>query len=331
MIICDMVHLNQRAGTYVLFGSDRRLYLAQAGGLPVPIIHLPGIDTKAKIKLYVHEPWVCVTERFGTHAVLVHLENASVREMCREDYHANVSSYSVGFLERNGRTLLIHQTEWNRLDIMDAITGECLTAREIDRIEKEPGHWGEDDEWVSPIYEEKNYIDYFHSLLHVSPNGEYFLSNGWIWTPIGQIICFRSDDFIKRYEQSNVSIDYSSTYNWDRPCAFIDDNRFVIAVDDMHKSDQLDDADLKSYHYKQLLSYRLDIPVAENQYGELALLKEREVYCSAFKPDKEGYVHGELVWDAEYGFLVAITPDGAFAINLDGQVLKSMPDCNAAK
>ena len=120
MRIKDIAHLNLRVSMYALFGDDGHLYLTQADGSPVSVAHLPFISTGVQIKLYVHEPWVCVTERFGTHAALINLEKASVRELKREDYHADVSSYSIGFLRRDGRVLLVHQTEWNRLDIMDA-------------------------------------------------------------------------------------------------------------------------------------------------------------------------------------------------------------------
>jgi hypothetical protein len=187
----------------------------------------------------------------------------------------------------------------------------------------------ESGQWIPPTHEEINYIDYFHSLLHVSPNGEYFLSNGWIWHPEGQILCFRTDDFLERYEPSNVPIDYSNSYNWDRPCAFIGDNRFVIATDVLKH--QPYDASLENYRYRQLLFYRPDTPVGVNQYGERTLVREREVPCGAFRPDKEGHVRGELAWDAKYGFLAAVTPDGAFAISVDGEVLESLPECKCQK
>ena len=103
---------------------------------PTVIASLPYISIDGEIKLYVCEPWVCVTERFGTHAALVNLDTAAVRELSREDYYVEVSSYSIGFLIRQGRVLLIHQTDWNRLDIMDVETGRNLTDREVYMREK---------------------------------------------------------------------------------------------------------------------------------------------------------------------------------------------------
>ena len=57
------------------------------------------------------------------------------------------------------------------------------------------------------------------------------------------------------------------------------------------------------------------------------MVKERGAFCRVLLPDSDGVVHGELDWDSVYDYLVAITPNGAFAINLDGEVLGSHPDC----
>ncbi len=74
MRIKDIAHLNMRTDLYALFGEDGHLYLMQADGSLASVTHLPHISTEGQIKLYVHEPLVCVTERFGTHAALVNLE-----------------------------------------------------------------------------------------------------------------------------------------------------------------------------------------------------------------------------------------------------------------
>ncbi len=313
MRILDITHLNRHAGMYAIFGSDGNLYIMQVGGSTILVAYLPGIGIEERIKLYVHEPWVCVTEHYGTHAALVHLENGSVREMSREDYYADVSSYSIGFLERNGRVLLICQTEWNRLNIIDAETGECLTERK------------------SPDYEDNDYVDYFHSLLHVSPDGEYFLSNGWIWHPIGQILGFRTEDFLKTYESAKVSIDYRCEYNWDIPCTFIGKDRFVLVADNLRHSALMGREELEGYVYKPLQFYNLSVPAIDNRYGECLLTKEREASCNAFKTDQYGKVHGELSWDAKYGCFAAITEDGAFALSVEGEVLDSLPDCKGSE
>ena len=328
MRVLDIAHFTKQANSYVLFGDDGQLYIAGEGRPPVSVVQLPSIDVCKEVKLYVHEPWVCVTERFGTQATLVHMEKGSVREMSREDYHANVSSYSIGFLERDGRVLLIHQTEWNRLDIMDAATGECLTDRDVYSREAKPRYSDENQAWVNLPDESKSYLDYFHSLLHVSPDGAYFLSNGWMWHPIGQMICFRTDDFFKSYELSNIPVECNIDYNWDIPCTFIGHDRFVIAVDSLQNSPLYDPEDRVGYNtYKQLQFYCLSTPAEEDAYGKHILKKERDAFCTAFRPNTYGNIQGELIWNATHEIIVAITTDGACAVRLDGEVLETISEC----
>jgi hypothetical protein len=137
-----------------------------------------------EIGLYVHGPWVCVTERFGVNASLINTATGAVRGLSRADYHSDVSSYSIGFLDRDGRTLLVAQTQWNRLDVFDAETGTNLTSREVFLRDS-----GRRDEHGRKMYDQSNYVDYFHSLLHVSPDSRHFLSNGWVWSPVDVVEC----------------------------------------------------------------------------------------------------------------------------------------------
>ena len=91
---------------------------------------------------------------------------------------------------------MIHQTQWNRLDITDLTTGQILTERVI-RIEK----IGVDENNFT-LFDKENYEDFFHGLIHVSPNSKKFLSNGWCWHPFGLIECYGVEQFLKSYEPS---------------------------------------------------------------------------------------------------------------------------------
>ncbi|WP_107122150.1 hypothetical protein [Streptomyces sp. DSM 15324] len=46
------------------------------------------------------------------------------------DYHPYTDPFSFAFTEHEGRTLVVHRTAWNRLDVSDALTGELLTLRD---------------------------------------------------------------------------------------------------------------------------------------------------------------------------------------------------------
>ena len=330
------------AGRYALF-ADGKLFLADLGArTAAEVAKLPTIDGARQtsgepkdwqrtgegeqehmtaISIAFHDPYVCVTERFGLHGALASLANGRVHDLSREDYHSNVSSYSIGFLEREGRVLLICQTRWNRLDILDAETGENLTQREVwcRRTDQKTADG-------NPTYEKKNYLDYFQSQLHVSPDGRHFLSNGWVWQPWDQIRVFDTERFFTSYEPGSFPIESGSGYNWDRPCCFVDDDLFVIADDDMTLAGELDDEERSQYVYRQLAFYRVNGERTTNAYGFSWLKPCERRGCQAFPLNRLGEVRGKLYFDPTREYLVAIAPEGAHALSLDGQILASLPD-----
>ncbi|MEU4218352.1 hypothetical protein [Actinoplanes sp. NPDC026623] len=303
-------------GSYFVF-ADGRLSRVDTGSSQAELVaEVPNIreiaqgggDGRLKgkeleITLYVHGPWVCVTERFGTNASLVNTATGAVRELGRADYHSNVSSYSVGFLDRDGRTLLVSQTQWNRLDIVDAETGANLT-------------------------EGRDYIDYFHSLLHVSPDSRHFLSNGWVWSPADMVRVFSTEAFLTGYEPTGIPVGTIFGYNWDRPCAFVGDRTFVLALDD--SVDSLDEEEVAEYTYRQLAFFEIpDLPRAHP--ADRWLEPARLVDCDVFPRNQYGEVKGELHHDPESGHLIALTAgEGCFVVSLDGDVVARLPDISAA-
>ncbi|MFI5835844.1 hypothetical protein ACIA5A_19450 [Micromonospora sp. NPDC051300] len=115
-------------------------------------------DRELELGIYVHGPWVCVTERFGVNASLINTVTGAVRGLSRADYHSDVSSYSIGFLDRDGRTLLVAQTQWNRLDVFDAETGANLTEREV--FIRDSGRCDEDGSGTAPHVGRTNFSIY---------------------------------------------------------------------------------------------------------------------------------------------------------------------------
>lgn len=279
-----------------------------------------------ELRLYVHGPWVCVTERLGLNATLVNTATGAVRELRRERYHADVSSYSIVFVEREGRTLLIAQTQWNRLDIFDAETGELLTDREI-----VVRRTGERDEQGFEIVERENYSPLFHSLLQVSPDFRHFLGHSWLWMPLDRIGVYSVDDFLESWEAGSMLVG-DRTGNWDRPATFIDDSTFVVAMDDWGLGDLLwDDEDPAElgYEYKQLHVFTIPSPLTPD--GEARFLDPTvTVDCDVFPLGKEGEVTGELHYDQHTGLLVAVNANGAFLVRLDGTVVEHLPDLTPA-
>jgi hypothetical protein len=136
-------------------------------------------------------------------------------------YHEEFVPLSVAFAEHEGRTVVVHRTDWNRLDISDAATGRLLTAREptsYKRGETEPEH----------------YLGYFHGALSVSPDGRWLADEGWVWSPAG--IPYLWD--LSRWLGENVweSEDGPSRRRlcqrmgyWDVPMCWIGDNLLAIS------------------------------------------------------------------------------------------------------
>ncbi|MFD1374503.1 hypothetical protein [Actinoplanes sichuanensis] len=315
--------------SYFVFTDGRLLRVAAGSTRAESIVEVPNIREAGhgtgdgrlegkplEVRLYVHGPWVCVTERFGTNAALINTTDRTVRELTRADYHSDVSSYSVGFVERAGRTLLIAQTEWNRLDAFDAETGANLTEREVSRSDTE----------------ETNYIDYFHSLIHVSPDTRHFLSNGWVWSPVDMVRVFSTEAFLTGYEPTSVPVSTAFGYNWDRPATFIDDHTFVLALDEDVDEDRDEDRDeddgARPYH--QLAYFDVPDPSAAEDAGRW--LEPRElVDCDVFARNQYGEVKGELHYDPESGHLIALTSDnGTHVLSSAGEIVAHFPDLNLA-
>lgn len=317
--------------------ADGRLLRVGVGSTQADVVaEVPGIrevghgtgdgrleGKELEIGLYAYGPWVCATERFGVNASLINTATGAVRGLSRGDYHSDVSSYSIGFLDRDGRTLLVAQTQWNRLDIFDAETGANLTEREVFIRDS-----GQRDEQGGRVYDRRNYLDYFHSLLHVSPDSRYFLSNGWVWSPADMVRVFSTEAFLTGYEPTSIPVGTVFGYNWDRPCAFVDDRTFVLALD--HSVDTLDEDEAADYRYHQLAFFEIpDLSATgdSDQWLEPSSL----VDCDVFPRNRYGEVKGDLHYDAESGCLVAMTDgDSSFVVSLDGDVVARMPGLNLA-
>jgi len=329
---------DKEPGVYALYGENQLLLTNINTKESHLIAKLPNLQShgigdsrfegkELEITIHYHHPYICVVERFGVNGALVNMVTGHIRELKRDDYHCDVSSYSVGFLENDGKTLFICQTEWNRLDIFDAESGKNLTEREISREDS----GDRDEKYGCIIFEDKNYLDYFHSQLHISPDNNYFLSNGWIWQPYDFLTLYNVKDFFKIFEPGAIFVDQvfcADGYNWDRPCCFVDDETFVVILDDARYAGNLESDEVENYEYNQLAFYKIKEeyvkPVSRNDFREI--IPEKSVKCTAFNTYAYGEVQGRLYYNKTKGYLVAVTPDGASAISLSGEILAQIPE-----
>ncbi len=160
-----------------------------------------------------------VVERFGQRGRVFQGHRAAM-ELDRDEYCADCSVFPAAFFERGGRTLFVHGTDWNRLDVSDPATGELLTPRgptSYAKGEPQPEH----------------YLDYFHAGLHVSPDGRWIAEDGWTWHPLGELRVWSLDDWLERnpWESedgpSMRSLD-ERVYFWDTPILWLDKRRLAF-------------------------------------------------------------------------------------------------------
>jgi len=119
-----------------------------------------------------------IVNDFGSKGSVFELGTATTTmELDGGSYHADTVRFSACFAEHDGRDILVHRTDWNRLDVSDPASGALLTAREPEQREPQQREPENDDE--------EHFLDYFHGALYLSPDGSHLLDDGWVWHPVG--------------------------------------------------------------------------------------------------------------------------------------------------
>lgn len=185
--------------------------------------HKPWCDHKLRHRLHVSRDgkFAAVVNDYGHHGQIIDLSSGKVTlTLVGGDYFAETVPFSFAFSVVEGRTIAVHRTNWNRLDISDPATGKLLTDRgptSYTRNEVRPKH----------------YLDFFHGALHVSPNGKRIVDDGWVWHPFGVIANWSLVDWLtKNVWESEDGPSWKSlcarAYYWDHAMTWIDDRRFAV-------------------------------------------------------------------------------------------------------
>jgi hypothetical protein len=189
--------------------------LARLGDTPVDL------DEPVTLHLSADGRFAAVVNARGRHGAVVDLETgAATMSLDRGDYRVEDSNFPAAFAEVDGRTVLVHGTDWNRLDVSDPRTGELLTARAHTPLQQE-GERPEHD------------LDYFHGGLAASPDGRFVADNGWVWHPFGAVVVWDLYRWLR--ENPWESEDGPSRrplcwrdYFWNGPLCWIDDVRLAV-------------------------------------------------------------------------------------------------------
>lgn len=127
--------------------------------------------------------YASVVEVHGQHGVVIDLTTGrQCMVLVRDDYHNRHCHFPISFARHAGRTVLIHATAWNRLDVSDPATGVLLSTREHEPVRKDE--------------QPEHYLDYFHGRLLVSPDQRWIVDDGWVWSPVGILSAWRLDRWL---------------------------------------------------------------------------------------------------------------------------------------
>jgi hypothetical protein len=189
--------------------------LGRIGDTPIDL------DEPVALHLSADGRFAAVANARGRHGAVADLQTGGVTmRLDRGGYRVEHSNFPAAFAAIDGRTVLIHGTDWNRLDVSDPRTGELLTPR---------AHAPHQQDGERPDHD----LDYFHGGLAVSPDGRFVADNGWVWHPFGAVVVWD----VRRWLRENPweSEDGPSRrplcwrdYFWDGPLCWVDDDRLAV-------------------------------------------------------------------------------------------------------
>ncbi len=262
-----------------------------AARLVTPLARVLGadVDLTAKISLHLSQDGglAAVVNPFGQRGVVIDLTSGVVTmRLERGSYHTAHCRFPVSFVSLNGRTLLVHATAWNRLDVSDPRMGKLLTERGPTAYrtgEARPTH----------------YLDYFHAGLLTSPNGEWIADNGWVWHPVGAV---RTWSLRKWVEESvwesedgpSLRVLCWRDYFWGKPLCWLDEQTLAV-----WGYGEDDDFIIPAVRVFAVASGKESGWFAGPE-GEIAF----DSYLFAFSEE-----HGTTVWDTKTGERLHSEPD----------------------
>ncbi|MBK6014476.1 YncE family protein [Streptomyces sp. MBT53] len=204
------------AGDLVRFDADSGT-ARTVGATTVPAEPQPDYWREHVVRRRLHAShdgrFAGIVNDYGRYGEVADLETGRVTlSLDGGDYHQYTVPFSFAFTQHKGRTLVVHRTAWNRLDVSDALTGELLTPRD-------PGI--------------PHRLDYFHGALAVSPRGTRIADDGWIWQPYGvpTVLNLRSWIEGRTFEsedgRTRKELDWRDYY-WNEPQCWIDERHIAV-------------------------------------------------------------------------------------------------------
>jgi hypothetical protein len=166
--------------------------------------------------------FVAVVNDYGRTGIVLDLATGpTVLRLDRGSHHPEQTRFPVAFVTlRDGDTVVIAATDWNRVDAFDPASGQLLTPRRPTSYrtgEQRPAH----------------HLDYFHGALHPSPDGRWVLDDGWVWQPLGVPSAWSVERWLggnvwETEDGPSLAMFGERAYLWDAPMCWVDERRVAI-------------------------------------------------------------------------------------------------------
>ncbi|MEU4245400.1 hypothetical protein [Actinoplanes sp. NPDC026619] len=213
------------SGRLMRFDADTGVCAHVAtSSVPAEPDHQPWGEHPLRRRLHVAADarFAAVVNDFGHHGQVIDLATGTVTiTLHGGDYHSETVPFSLAFVHHGGRTVAVHRTAWNRLDISDPATGLLLTPREP--AAHRPGE---------PRPEHR--LDYFHGALHSSPSGRRLADDGWVWSPVGMPAAWDLSRWLdtnpwESEDGPTRQILCHRDYHWNIPMCWVGDDLLAIS------------------------------------------------------------------------------------------------------
>lgn len=186
-------------------GRVHRLDLTHGAVASSPVVE-HGLAGDLRLHASARGDLAAITARRGQRGVVVDaVTGAILLRLDRSDYHPEQSEFPLAFLERGGRTLVVHGVDWNRLEVTEPrsgarpadapVAGEALES-------SRPGRPG----------------DHFRGHLVPSPDGAWLAEDGWIWQPVGCVLAWPVDAWLGEGTTDKFLLQRD---HWDLPLCWV--------------------------------------------------------------------------------------------------------------
>jgi hypothetical protein len=213
------------SGALIRFDADTRAWSAVAEcSVPAEPDHEPWCGHELRRRLHASScgRFAAVVNDYGRRGQVLDLSSGRVTmELDGGDGEPATVPFSLAFFQARDRTLVVHRSAWNRLDLSDPASGELLSVRDTpgnERGKDRPPHC----------------LDYFHGALIVDPTGTRVVDDGWIWHPVGVPVAFSlarwRDENVWESEDGPSRLDVCArAYYWDHAIVWLDDHRVAVS------------------------------------------------------------------------------------------------------